>query len=448
MKNELFPLNSNYKVKSIMWPTNLSKESLPALLYAIALAHDFGAKLFLCYCAEEPLPAGGQRVKDILAEWMEEYQKNITPKIEWEAIITEGDVVESVTSIAYDKKIDLMIIYANRHPYTAALFGSTAESICRLAPCPILITHSGEQSLVDPDSKKTDLTRILVAYNFSKNSKYALLYALTLAKTYNCEIHLLHVVEKEGEDLEALTTKLQNVLPINSLSIPEKIKSVVIKGKAYEEILNYAEKHKIDLICVDTSDASFSPAVFSTTNSLLFGSTTDRLLRKSSCPILVVRPFVVEEEKASSEAFKVVVATDGSSFADAAIDYAANWYWPLNTEFRVVNVIEPLSSLGPPSTHYKMAADLLNASQDLVINAALKLRDKNWKASHHVRGGFAAEEIISEAKDWGADLIVVGTHGRKGISRFLLGSVAESVAANAPCSVTVVKHPRPSLKAS
>jgi nucleotide-binding universal stress UspA family protein len=95
-----------------------------------------------------------------------------------------------------------------------------------------------------------------------------------------------------------------------------------------------------------------------------------------------------------------------------------------------------------------MASELLSASEDLVLKAALKLRNKNWKVSNHVRGGFAAEEIINEAKEWEADLIIVGTHGRKGVSRFLLGSVAESVAAHAPCSVTVVKHPRLSLKAS
>lgn len=445
MKGELLPLNFDYKVKNIMLPTNLTKEPGQALLYAIALARDFGAKLYICYCAEEPLPAGGQKVKDLFNEWMDSYQKDLETKIEWDAIITEGNIAESVTLAAYEHKIDLMIMYATRNPYRAALFGSTAESICRSAPCPILISHANELSLVDPDSKKTTLNRILVAHNFSKYSKYALIYAFTLHKVYGSEIHILHVAEKEGEDLNKLAHKLQDSLPID---LSEKVKCTVIQGKASEEVLSYAEKHKIDLICVDTRDASFSPAVFSTTNSLLFGSTTDKLLRKSICPILVVRPFKMEEQEAKSNNLRILVATDGSSFAEAAVDYAANWAWPANTEFRVVNVIEPLSSLGPPTTHYKMASDLLNASQELVTKAALKLRDKNWKASHHVRGGFAADEIISEAKEWGADLIVVGTHGRKGVSRFLLGSVAESVAAHAGCSVTVVKHPISNLKVS
>lgn len=438
MKIELSPFNFEYKVKRIMCPVSPSKEPNQALLYAIALAHDFGAKLFLCYCAEEPLPAGGKRVKELFTEWVEKYQKNIEPKLDWEAIITEGNVAESVTEAAYDYHIDLIVMYANRHPYTAALFGSNAETICRAAPCPILITHANEQSLVDPDSKKTNLSRVLVAYDFSKYAKYALVYALTLNKTYGAEVHLVHVAENSKDDLEELTYKLKDSIPLEAR---DKIKYSVVKGKAPEEILNYAEKHKIDLICVDTNDATFSPAIFSSTNSLLFGSTTDKLLRKAACPILVVRPFALSEEKTSSDSFKVLVATDGSSFADAAIEYTANWIWPANTEFRVVTVIEPLSSLGPPTTHYRMAEDLLNASNELVVANAAKLADKNWKVSHHVRGGFAADEVISEAKDWGADLIVVGTHGRKGISRFLLGSVAEKITAHAPCSVTVVKQP-------
>jgi nucleotide-binding universal stress UspA family protein len=135
------------------------------------------------------------------------------------------------------------------------------------------------------------------------------------------------------------------------------------------------------------------------------------------------------------------VATDGSTYAEEAVNYAANWLWPANTELRVVTVIEPLSSLGPPVTHYKLASELMEASENLVTEAAKKLQKANLPVSHHVRGGFAADEIINEAKEWGANLIIVGTHGRRGISRFLLGSIAEKVTNNAHCSVIVVKIP-------
>lgn len=440
MKSELIPLSSDYKISRIMWPTNLSSEANQALLHAIALARDFSAKLFICYCTEEQLPLGGQRVKELLSDLIENYQKEQEIKIDWEIIITEGNVAQSVTNTAYEYQIDLIVMFAKRRPYTAALFGSKAESICRTAPCPILLSHPNESPLVDPDSKKTDLKKILIAYNFSKYSDYALLYAKALAKIYHSEIHLLHVAEKADDDLEQLSSKIKEVLPIpedNSYTV----KYAVSEGKAHEEIIDYAEIHKVDLICVDTYEASYSPAVFSTNSSLIFGSTTDRILRKSTCPTLIVRPLTVPKKKLISDSFKVLVATDGSVYSEAAVNYAANWDWPSNVELRVVTVIEPLSSLGPPNTNYKMASELLNAAEDLVLKAAEKLSHTNRKVSHHVRGGFAADEIVNEAKEWQADLIIIGTHGRKGITRFLLGSVAESVTSNAPCSVTLVKMP-------
>lgn len=432
--------NINYQVHRILWPTNLSPETTQALVYAISLANDFQAKLYLCYCAEEPLPAGGQRVKDYLAELMEKNQTHLEKKIEWETIITEGNVAETVTEIAQNHKIDLIVMYAKRHPYTAALFGSNAESICRSAPCPILITHPGEQALVNPDSKQIDIRKILVTDNFSKYSVFSLAYALTLAKTYKCELHLLHVVEDSHTDLQEAKKHLKEAFSAIDIE-PDQVKYAVVSGKAYEKINEYIESHKIDLVCLATRESSYSPSVFSTTNSLLFGSTTDKLLRKSSCPILVVRPFETHKQEVISNKIKVLVATDGSTYAEEAVNYAANWLWPANTELRVVTVIEPLSSLGPPVTHYKLASELMEASENLVAEAAKKLQKTNLPVSHHVRGGFAADEIINEAKEWGANLIIVGTHGRRGISRFLLGSIAEKVTNNAHCSVIVVKIP-------
>ena len=432
--------NINYEIQRVLWPTNLSSESNQALVYAISLANDFQAKLYICYCAEEPLPAGGQKVKDYLAELMEKNQTHLDKKLEWEAIITEGNVAEAVTEIAYNHKIDLMVMYAKRHPYTAALFGSNAESICRSAPCPILITHPDEQALVNPDNKKVDIRKILVTDNFSKYSHFSLAYALTLAKTYNSELHLLHVVEDSHTNLQEVTKHLKETLPVTDID-PEKVKYVVVSGKAYEKINEYIESYKIDLACLATREASYSPAVFSTTSSLLFGSTTDQLLRKSSCPILVVRPFFTHKQEVISNKIKALVATDGSIYAEEAVNYAANWLWPANTELRVVTVIEPLSSLGPAVTHYKLATELMQASENLVMEAAKKLQKTNLPVSHHIRGGFAADEIIKEAKEWGANLIIVGTHGRRGLSRFLLGSVAEKVTSNAHCSVIVVKIP-------
>ena len=77
----------------------------------------------------------------------------------------------------------------------------------------------------------------------------------------------------------------------------------------------------------------------------------------------------------------------------------------------------------------------------LVDRVAQALRSAGLKTETAVANGEVRETIVDRAVQWGADLIVLGSHGRRGASRFLLGSVAESVARHAPCSVKIVRLP-------
>src|SRR5262249_19207816 len=141
---------------------------------------------------------------------------------------------------------------------------------------------------------------------------------------------------------------------------------------------------------------------------------------------------------------KILIATDGSPYGDAAVKEAGERLWPKDSLLRVLTVIEnpPVAYITPGE--YAVAAAQLTkevraSMEEIARNAAAFLEDRGLEISQLVCEGSAAEEIIREAKEWGADLILVGTHGRKGISRFLLGSVAQKVAAHAPCSVEIVR---------
>ena len=100
--------------------------------------------------------------------------------------------------------------------------------------------------------------------------------------------------------------------------------------------------------------------------------------------------------------------------------------WPEGSEFRIVTVEEPWL-IRPPS-----AIRNINSAEEVLASAGLK-------ATTAVLSGSPKEAILEEAKKWNADLIVVGSHGRRGFKRFLLGSVSEAVAMNAHCSVVVVR---------
>jgi len=117
---------------------------------------------------------------------------------------------------------------------------------------------------------------------------------------------------------------------------------------------------------------------------------------------------------------------------------------PRETEVRVLHVVEPIAISVPP----QMAAgytpeleDQIKEAQELVERAAKTLRTAGFKVDTAVLKGDIREKIIDSAAEWHADLIVIGSHGRKGMQRFLLGSVAEFVTHHAQCSVAIVRTP-------
>ena len=144
---------------------------------------------------------------------------------------------------------------------------------------------------------------------------------------------------------------------------------------------------------------------------------------------------------------KVLIATDGSEYGKAAVSAAAERPWPPGTNLRVLTVMErPAISYITGGereldlNYNQLAAEIRSSLEAIAIDAARSLEREGLTVSHIVKEGVAAEEIIDEAKEWGADLILLGTHGRHGIKRFILGSVARIVATHAPCSVEVVRR--------
>ncbi|MCP9495276.1 MAG: universal stress protein [Pyrinomonadaceae bacterium MAG19_C2-C3] len=183
-----------------------------------------------------------------------------------------------------------------RRPVQAALPGSTAEAVCRTAPCPVFVVHPDERQWVETREGKMDLRRLLVAYDLSNDSEIALRYGLSLAQEHQTEIHLLHVlpapllqepeirwVEASSEDSYYWAARrLQRAIPAEA-HLWCRAKHCVRRGKPGREILDYAKMHEIDLICIGAQGADFGMGA-------LFGSNVDRVLRQAPCPVLVTRP--------------------------------------------------------------------------------------------------------------------------------------------------------------
>jgi nucleotide-binding universal stress UspA family protein len=140
---------------------------------------------------------------------------------------------------------------------------------------------------------------------------------------------------------------------------------------------------------------------------------------------------------------KILIGIDDSKVSGDVSRAIVTQFRAEHTEIRVLHVLQPIAP-APPQMAPGYAPELddqKKPARELVERIAKELRSAGFKVDTAVEVGDIRERIIDSAAEWGADLIVVGSHGRRGIQRFLLGSVAEFVARHAKCSVEIVRTP-------
>ena len=144
---------------------------------------------------------------------------------------------------------------------------------------------------------------------------------------------------------------------------------------------------------------------------------------------------------------KILLAIDDSKFSQAAAQAVLVRARLQDTDVRVLHVIDPApvfvtGEMGVPIDDITaLHEDRLKKAEQIVARTAQVLRAAGLKVSTVVEEGDPKTKILDSAAAWHADLIVVGSHGRKGLERFLLGSVSEAVARHASCSVEIVRIP-------
>ncbi|HSB11032.1 MAG TPA: universal stress protein [Blastocatellia bacterium] len=295
-------INERIVFQSILCPIDLTPESDEALRYAIALAKAYEAKLLVINCTDS-YAVGGLSQRAHLTSLMETaVRKHLripaSHGFDWQAVLVDGDPKEAIAQEAAERSVDLIVMRSRRRPYAAALLGSTAESVCRTAPCPVLVTHPREQDWAGMTTNEVGLQRVLVAYDFSSDSELALAYGLSLAQEYQAEVHVLHVLPSRASRPESpevaflplagdngfreAAVRLKVAVPAETGQWCE-VKQAVREGHPYREVLAYADEQNIDLICMGASGTGFGMRA-------LFGSNSDRVLRQAPCPVLIARP--------------------------------------------------------------------------------------------------------------------------------------------------------------
>lgn len=146
---------------------------------------------------------------------------------------------------------------------------------------------------------------------------------------------------------------------------------------------------------------------------------------------------------------KVLLAIDGSACSDAAVEEVARRPWPERSSVKVLTALEiplpptPEAWAIPRDYYEEMEAGLRKQGQNVVDRAVQKLSaNKTVSVDAVLVPGSPRPVILDEAESWGADLIVLGSHGYNAWKRLLLGSVSQAVVSHAKCSVEVVRCPK------
>ena len=146
---------------------------------------------------------------------------------------------------------------------------------------------------------------------------------------------------------------------------------------------------------------------------------------------------------------KILIAVDDMSFAEALADFVIHCEESKDSEFRIMHVVEPLFAAdfavgfsADQRASLEEERHRLGRCAVMHIDTQLRLKFPQAVITETVLDGLAKSEIIENATNWDADLIVMGSHGRGSVERLFLGSVSLSVLANAQCSVAIVRLPK------
>ncbi|HSE15509.1 MAG TPA: universal stress protein [Pyrinomonadaceae bacterium] len=201
-------------------------------------------------------------------------------------------------------------------------------------------------------------------------------------------------------------------------------------------VIRRADEWKPDLIVMGARGHS----VFG--GRLILGSISQRVLYEARCSVRIAR----DARKHTDRPIRLLIGVDNSSDSKAAVEAVCNRHWPRGTEVALLAVVDTVIPVAandsePPTTKWIEVSDEKNWDEvrEIFEPSAQRLRSKGLRAEVLIRRGNPADQILEEADTWGADCIIVGAKGTRGIDRLLLGSVSSAVSARAHCSVEVVR---------
>ncbi|MGB5203468.1 universal stress protein [Eudoraea sp.] len=279
------------------------------------------------------------------------------------------------------------------------------------------------------------LEKILLATDFSKSSHKTLKSAIALAKAFQSKIILIHVLPNniKNEKVRILLNgaAIKKLDIIHQKIIKEGVKTakpILEYGNHFENIIQTADSNNVNMILIGAGEKLKSD-VFQ------LGTTAAKIIRLSNKPVWVIK------NENNLNVRNILCPIDFSKESKRALKNAINMARRIKAELIVFSVYE-VHNLEPPNDRLNWDQDneLVLSAHKNEFNLFLKnfdLTDLSWKKEIQI--GDPAVEILKALKRYKSDLLIIGTTGKSGLTRILMGSVTEKVIREVPCSFITLK---------
>jgi nucleotide-binding universal stress UspA family protein len=274
------------------------------------------------------------------------------------------------------------------------------------------------------------LNKILLTTDFSKSSENVIDMAIKLAETFDAKIIVLHVLPVEAE-MDTIKDLLNLAVKIKFDQIKEKIKASELRnpdfllkyGSVFDEIIRIADYKKTNIILMGSGKDK---------NKL--STTTGKVIRKTEKPVWVVK------KNSKLEINKILCPIDFSKPSKRALDNAIHLARRFNAEINIMSVFEPID------VHTEELDFICYQNDELLKEYFEQFKDylKGFKikivnAKIRYKSGIPYANILITVNKYKPDLLIMGTTGKTGLSKILIGSVTERVTREVPCSFITTK---------
>jgi nucleotide-binding universal stress UspA family protein len=293
---------------------------------------------------------------------------------------------------------------------------------------------------------KRVLRKILVPLDGSKTAEGVLPYVKYLAKRFGSEVEVLGV--GIGRKDRRVNRLLGDYIESTASSLcDEKIEAapVIIYGSAAEKILGYSKQNDSDLIIMATHGRSGVTRWW-------MGSVTEKIVSQAITPVLLIpskKQKTARVKRGGASISKILIPLDGSDTGQAALDHVELVARETNASIHLIQVIAPPGAMETSvfgnaewDSFFKAMQD---AANDYLGNVIDSLKAKGITAKYDIVIGDPAHEIIKSATKGKVDLIAMSTHGRTGIARWVIGSVADKVLHGARMPMWLVRPHKMSI---